>query len=71
MSALMLAIAASSTAATTATIPARLFSASHASVSAKTEDADENHYETLLYEDFSKWSAGTPDEPDGNMYPLN
>lgn len=33
----------------------------------KAEEAD--RYETILYEDFSKWSAGTPDTPDGTMYP--
>ena len=38
------------------------------SAQAAQEDA---RYETILYEDFSKWSAGTPEAPDETMYPEN
>lgn len=39
---------------------------------ARTRAAEEqNRYETILYEDFSKWSAGKSDEPDETMYPVN
>lgn len=70
VSAFVLAIATSAAASTTATSRVRMYSPTSKSAPAKVEDADENHYETLFYEDFSKWSAGTPDEPDGTMYPL-
>lgn len=32
---------------------------------------DDARYETIMYEDFSKWSAGTPESPDETMYPEN
>lgn len=32
---------------------------------------EDERYETILYEDFSKWSAGTSDTPDETMYPVN
>lgn len=35
------------------------------------EESGDNNYETILYEDFSKWTEGTEDEPDGTMYPLD
>lgn len=67
MSVLVLAIATSAAAVAT---PARMYAPTRMSAPAKADGTEENRYETLLYEDFSKWSAGTPDEPDDNMYPL-
>lgn len=37
----------------------------------RVESTDENRYETILFEDFSKWSAGTSEAPDETMYPLD
>lgn len=70
ISALVLTIATSAAAVTNATTPVHMYSDARVSAPAKAENADETQYETLFYEDFSKWSAGTPDEPDGTMYPL-
>lgn len=63
LAALMLASAAVATAVTPATrlaAPARAHQA---------EDAE--RYETILYEDFGKWEAGSPEVPDETMYPEN
>lgn len=30
-----------------------------------------DRYETIMYEDFSKWSAGTPENPDDTLYPID
>lgn len=67
LSALVLAVAARASATVA---PVRMYSPTRMSVKANAGETDDNHYETLLYEDFSKWSAGTPDEPDLVMYPL-
>lgn len=40
--------------------------------SARVQQAEKtDRYETILYEDFSKWSKGTPEAPDEKMYPEN